>query len=73
MISMPRLEKKDWMEVLRLKTDSPDPIVRDFKKAGFNVSYAALSVNREKYPEEIALFIAPGLSHSFSEKCGIEA
>ena len=41
MISLPRPEKKDWMIVLRLKTTEPDPIVRDFKKAGFNVTYSA--------------------------------
>lgn len=41
MISLPRSEKRDWMIVLRLKTSDPDPIVRDFKKAGFNVTYAA--------------------------------
>src|SRR3989339_1839065 len=41
MISSPRPEKKDWMIVLRLKTTSPDPIVIDFRKAGFNVTYAA--------------------------------
>jgi acetoin utilization protein AcuB len=41
MISMSRPEKKDWMIVLRLKTSDPDPIVRDFKKAGFNVTYAS--------------------------------
>ena len=41
MISLPRPEKKDWMIVLRLKTNEPDPIVRDFKKAGFNVTYAS--------------------------------
>jgi acetoin utilization protein AcuB len=41
MISLPRREKKDWMIVLRLKTTDPDPIVRDFKKAGFNVTYSA--------------------------------
>jgi acetoin utilization protein AcuB len=41
MISIPRPDKKDWMIVLRLKTNNPDPIVRDFKKAGFNVTYAA--------------------------------
>ena len=41
MISLPRPEKKDWMIVLRLKTTDPDPIVRDFKKAGFNVTYSA--------------------------------
>jgi acetoin utilization protein AcuB len=40
MISLPRPEKKDWMIVLRLKTTDPDPIVRDFKKAGFNVTYS---------------------------------
>ncbi|NWF91680.1 MAG: CBS domain-containing protein [Syntrophaceae bacterium] len=41
MISLPRPEKKDWMIVLRLKTTDPDPIVQDFKKAGFNVTYSA--------------------------------
>ncbi|MGQ9646179.1 MAG: CBS and ACT domain-containing protein [Thermodesulfobacteriota bacterium] len=41
MISLPRPEKKDWMIVLRLKTTSPDPIVKDFKKAGFNVTYVS--------------------------------
>lgn len=41
MMSMPRPEKKDWMIVLRLKTTDPDPIVRDFKKAGFNVTHSA--------------------------------
>ena len=41
MISLERPEKKDWMLVLRLKTTQPDPIVRDFKKAGLNVTYSA--------------------------------
>jgi acetoin utilization protein AcuB len=41
MMSMPRPEKKDWMIVLRLKTTEPNPIVKDFKKAGFNVTYSA--------------------------------
>ncbi|MGZ3494493.1 MAG: CBS and ACT domain-containing protein [Thermodesulfobacteriota bacterium] len=41
MISLPRPEKKDWMIVLRLKTTSPDSIVTEFKKAGFNVTYSA--------------------------------
>ncbi len=41
MISLPRAEKKDWMIVLRLKTTNPDPIVLDFRKAGFNVTYSA--------------------------------
>ena len=41
MISLERRGKKDWMLVLRLRTSSPDPIVKDFKKAGFNVTYSA--------------------------------
>jgi acetoin utilization protein AcuB len=41
MISLPRPEKKNWMIVLRLKTTDPEPIVKDFKKAGFNVTYSA--------------------------------
>lgn len=41
MMSFPRPEKKDWMIILRLKTTNPDPIVKDFKKAGFMVTYAA--------------------------------
>src|SRR5512136_1408667 len=41
MISLPRSEKKDWMIVLRLRTTSPDPLVRDYKNAGFNVTYSA--------------------------------
>jgi acetoin utilization protein AcuB len=41
MISLPRPEKKDWMIVLRLKTSDPEPIVKDFKKAGLNVTYAS--------------------------------
>ncbi len=41
MISLERPEKKDWMIVLRLKTTDPDPIVRDYKKAGLNVTYSS--------------------------------
>lgn len=41
MMTLPRPEKKDWMIVLRLKTTTLDPIVKDFKKAGFNVTYAS--------------------------------
>jgi acetoin utilization protein AcuB len=41
MMSLPRPEKKDWMIVLRLKTNDPEPIVKDFKKAGFNVTYSS--------------------------------
>jgi acetoin utilization protein AcuB len=41
MVSLPRPDKKDWMIMLRLKKTDPDPIVKDFKKAGFNVTYSA--------------------------------
>jgi acetoin utilization protein AcuB len=41
MMTMPRPEKKDWMIVLRLKTKNPGPIVLDFKRAGFDVTYVA--------------------------------
>ncbi len=41
MLSLPIPEKKDWMIVLRLKTNDPDPIVKDFKKAGFNVTFSS--------------------------------
>ncbi len=41
MISLPRPEKKDWMIVLRLKTSEPDPIIRDLKKVGFNVTFSS--------------------------------
>jgi len=41
MMSLPRPGNKDWMIVLRLKTSNPDPIVKDFKKAGFNVTYSS--------------------------------
>jgi len=39
LVTLPRPEKKDWMVVLRLKTTHPEPIVQDFKKAGFNVTH----------------------------------
>jgi acetoin utilization protein AcuB len=41
MMSLPIPEKKDWMIVLRLKTNDPNPIVKDFKKAGFNVTFSS--------------------------------
>ncbi len=41
MLSLPKPEKKDWMMVLRVKTKTPEPIVNDLKKAGFNVTYVA--------------------------------
>jgi acetoin utilization protein AcuB len=41
MLSLSRPEKNDWLVLLRLKTKRPEPIVKDFKKAGFNVTYVA--------------------------------
>jgi acetoin utilization protein AcuB len=41
MMSWPRPEKKDWMLVLRLGSKSTDPLVKDFKTAGFNVTYVS--------------------------------
>ena len=41
MISLERPEKKDWMIVLRLKSTEPDALVRDYKKAGLNVTYSS--------------------------------
>jgi acetoin utilization protein AcuB len=41
MMSLPRPGNKDWIIVLRLKTNDPDPVVKDFKKAGFNVTYSS--------------------------------
>jgi acetoin utilization protein AcuB len=41
MMSLPRPGSKDWIIVLRLKTNDPDPVVKDFKKAGFNVTYSS--------------------------------
>ena len=41
MMSWPRPDKKDWMLVLRVRNKSTDPIVKDFKKAGFNVTYVS--------------------------------
>jgi acetoin utilization protein AcuB len=41
MLSLPRPEKKDWMIVLRVKTRESEPIVNEFKNAGFNVTYVA--------------------------------
>ncbi len=41
MISLPRPEKKDWMIVLRLKTNNTDPIIADFRKIGLNVTYVS--------------------------------
>ncbi len=41
MMTMPRPDKNDWMIVLRVKTKNTDPIVNDFRKAGYKVTYVA--------------------------------
>jgi acetoin utilization protein AcuB len=41
MMSLPRSGNKDWMIVFRLKTNDPDPIAKDLKKAGFNVTHSS--------------------------------
>ncbi len=41
MLTLPRPEKNDWMIVLRVKTKNPEPIVQDFKKARYQVTYVA--------------------------------
>ncbi len=41
MITVPRSEKGDWMVVLRVLTKHPEPIVKDLRKANFNVTYCA--------------------------------
>lgn len=41
MMFLSRPDKNDWMIVLRIKSKEPDPILNDFKKAGFNVTYVA--------------------------------
>ena len=40
MMTLPPEEwEKDWLIVLRLKSDDVDPIAKDLKDAGFNVTY----------------------------------
>ena len=41
MMSLPKHGNKEWMIVLRLKTNDPDPIAKDFRKAGFNVTHSS--------------------------------
>lgn len=38
-MTLPRPEKHDWMIVLRVKTKNAEPIVKAFRKEGFNVTY----------------------------------
>ncbi len=41
MVSFHRAEKNDWMIVLRVKSKDTRPVVEEFQKAGFKVTYAA--------------------------------
>ncbi len=41
MMTLPRPEKNDWMVALRVLAKDPEPIVKDLRKAGFNVTYFA--------------------------------
>jgi len=41
MMTLPRPEKRDWLVVLRVMTKNPESIVKDLKRAGFNVTYFA--------------------------------
>src|SRR4030042_371607 len=41
MMSLPKPGNKEWVIVLRLKTNNPDPIAKDLKKDGFNVTHSS--------------------------------
>jgi acetoin utilization protein AcuB len=47
MILLPQLKKGDWLIALRLNTKNPKTIIQDFKKEGFNVTWAVASVKAE--------------------------
>jgi acetoin utilization protein AcuB len=47
MIVLPQRKKGDWMIELRLKTKNPKKIVQNFKKDGFNVTWAVAPVKEE--------------------------
>jgi acetoin utilization protein AcuB len=47
MIVLPRRQKGDWMIELRLNTKNPKKIIQNFKKDGFNVTWAVASVKAE--------------------------
>jgi acetoin utilization protein AcuB len=47
MIVLPRRKKGDWMIELRLNTKNPKKIIQNFKKDGFNVTWAVASVKAE--------------------------
>ncbi len=47
MIVLPRRKKGDWMIELRLNTKNPKKIIQNFKKDGFNVTWAVAPVKEE--------------------------
>jgi acetoin utilization protein AcuB len=47
MIVVPRPKEGDWMIVLRLNTKDPKAVIQDFKKEGYNVTWAVASVKAE--------------------------
>jgi acetoin utilization protein AcuB len=47
MMVLPRRKKGDWMVALRLNTDNPKTIIQDFKKEGFQVTWAVTTVKEE--------------------------
>jgi acetoin utilization protein AcuB len=47
MIVLPQRKKGDWMIELRLNTKNPKKIIQNFKKDGFNVTWAVAPVKEE--------------------------
>ncbi|MGA2518840.1 MAG: CBS and ACT domain-containing protein [Thermodesulfobacteriota bacterium] len=47
MIVLPQRKKGDWMIELRLKTKNPKKIIQNFKKDGFDVTWAVAPVKEE--------------------------
>jgi acetoin utilization protein AcuB len=47
MIVLPRRQKGEWMIELRLNTKNPKKIIQNFKKEGFNVTWAVAPVKEE--------------------------
>jgi acetoin utilization protein AcuB len=47
MIVVPRPREGDWMIALRLNTKDPKAIVQDFKKEGYNVTWAVAPIKAE--------------------------
>jgi acetoin utilization protein AcuB len=47
MIVLPRRQKGEWMIELRLNTKNPKKIIQNFKKDGFNVTWAVATAKEE--------------------------